>query len=151
MRPERWLFTVPLRLRSLFRRAADQALDDELRDHLELATAEYVAKGMTQEEAHRRARIDLDGIEQTKEKCPDAHRVNWIQDRILDLRYDFANAGKEPRVHSRRNPDASPRDWCKHCHLQLYQRLDYETVALSAIRPFDGSQCCQSWRSTIIF
>ena len=58
MRPEHWLFTIPLRVRSLFRRAqADQALDDELRDHLELATAEYVAKGMAQDEAHRRARM----------------------------------------------------------------------------------------------
>ena len=36
MRPEHWLFTIPLRLRALFRWAqADQELDDELRDHLE--------------------------------------------------------------------------------------------------------------------
>ena len=88
MRPEHWLFTIPLRLRSLFRWAqADQELDDELREHLERKTEEYVAKGMTQEEAHRRARLDLGGIEQTKEKCRDARRVNWIQDLIQDLRY----------------------------------------------------------------
>ncbi len=56
MRPEHWLFTIPLRLRSLFRWAqADQELDDELRDHLERKTEEYVAKGMTQGEAYRRA------------------------------------------------------------------------------------------------
>ena len=36
MRPEHWLFTIPLRLRSLFRRArADQELDDELRMGIE--------------------------------------------------------------------------------------------------------------------
>src|SRR5436853_3019994 len=88
MRPEHWLFTIPLRLRSLFRWAqADQELDDELRDHLERKTEEYVAQGMTQEEAHRRARLDLGGIEQTKEKCRDARRVNWIQDLVQDLRY----------------------------------------------------------------
>ncbi len=46
MRPEHWLYTIPLRLRSLFRRAqAEQQLDDELRDHLERKTQEYVAKG----------------------------------------------------------------------------------------------------------
>src|SRR5437016_10824260 len=73
MRPEHWLYTIPLRLRSLFRWAqADQEVDDELRDHLERKTEEYVAQGMTQEEAHRRARLDLDGIEQIKEKCRDA-------------------------------------------------------------------------------
>jgi len=33
MRPGHWIFTIPLRLRSLFRSAqADQELDDELRD-----------------------------------------------------------------------------------------------------------------------
>ena len=35
-----------------------------LRDHLERKTEEYVAQGMTQEEARRRARLDLGGIEQ---------------------------------------------------------------------------------------
>ena len=60
MRPQHWLFTIPLRLRSLFRRAqADQELDDELRDHLEQRTEEYVAKGMAPEEARRRARLEL--------------------------------------------------------------------------------------------
>jgi len=43
MRPEHWLFTIPLRLRSLFRGAqADQELDDELRDHVERKTATRV-------------------------------------------------------------------------------------------------------------
>src|SRR5438874_5824580 len=97
MRTEHWLYTIPLRLRSLFRWAqADQELDDELRDHLERATQEYVAKGMTQEEAHRRARLDLDGIEQTKEKCRDARRENWIQDFVQDLRFGLRMLRKSP-------------------------------------------------------
>ena len=88
MRPQDWLFTIPLRLRSLFRRAqADQELDDELRDHLERKTEEYVAQGMTQEQARRRARIDLGGIEQTKEKCRDARGVNLVETFFQDLRY----------------------------------------------------------------
>ncbi|HKN35525.1 MAG TPA: permease prefix domain 1-containing protein, partial [Terriglobales bacterium] len=97
MRPEHWLYTIPLRLRSLFRWAlADQELDDELRDHLERKSEEYVAKGMTQEEAHRRARLDMDGVEQTKEKCRDARRVNWIQDLIQDTRYGLRMLRKSP-------------------------------------------------------
>src|SRR5438874_8850946 len=74
MRPEHWLYTIPLRLRSLFR----------------------WAQGMTQEEAHRRARIDLGGIEQTKEKCRDARRVNWIQDFVQDLRFAVRMLHKNP-------------------------------------------------------
>jgi len=51
---------------------------------------------MTQEEAHRRARLDLEGIEQTKEKCRDARRVNWIQDLIQDLRFGLRMLRKSP-------------------------------------------------------
>src|SRR5436190_18642294 len=97
MRPEHWLFTIPLRLRSLFHWAeADQELDVELRDHLERKTEEYVAQGMTPEEAHRRARLDLGGIEQTKEKCRDARRVNWIQDFVQDLHFGLRMLCKSP-------------------------------------------------------
>src|SRR5437879_1247517 len=97
MRPEHWLFTIPLRLRSLFGRAqADQELDEELRDHLKRRTEEYVAQGMAPEEAQRRARLDLGGIEQTKEKCRDARRVNWIQDFVRDLRYGLRILRKNP-------------------------------------------------------
>jgi hypothetical protein len=97
MRPEHWLFTIPLRLRSLFRWAqADHELDDELRDHLERKTEEYMAQGIAQEEAWRRARLDLGGIEQTKEKCRDARRVNWIHDLVQDLRYEFRILLKDP-------------------------------------------------------
>src|SRR6266702_1969599 len=88
MRPEHWLYTIPLRLRSLFRWAqADQELDDELREHVERKTEEYVAQGMTQEEAHSRARLDLGGIEQTKEKCRDTRRVRVIETTLQDIRF----------------------------------------------------------------
>src|SRR5205814_4299116 len=97
MRPEHWLYTIPLRLRSLFRWAqADQELDDELRDHLERATVEYVAQGMTQEEAHRRARLELGGIEQTKEKCRDARGVNLVENFFQDLRYGLRMLRQNP-------------------------------------------------------
>lgn len=97
MQPEHWLFTIPLRLRSLFRRTqVDQELDDELRDHLERKTDDYVAKGMAVEEARRRARLDLGSIEQTKEECRDARRVNWIQDFAQDLHYGVRTLLKSP-------------------------------------------------------
>ena len=97
MRPENLLYTIPLRLRALFRWAqAAQELDDELHDHLERKAEEYVARGMTPEEARRRARLDLGGIEQAKEKCREARRVNWIQDLVQDLRYGLRMLRKSP-------------------------------------------------------
>ena len=97
MRPEHWLYTIPLRLRSLFRRAqADQELEDELREHLERKTGEYAAQGMSPEEARRQARLHLGGIEQTKEKCRDARGVNWFQDFVQDLRFGLRMLRKSP-------------------------------------------------------
>src|SRR5438034_3959560 len=97
MRPDHWLFTIPPRLPSLFHCAQpDQELDDELRDRLARKTDEYVAQGMTREEAHRRARLDLGGIEQTKEKCRDARRITWLQDIGQDLRYGLRMLRKSP-------------------------------------------------------
>ncbi len=97
MRPEHWIYTIPLRLRSLFRwTQADQELDDELRDHLERKTEEYVAKGIAPEEAQRRARLDLGGAEKVKEECRDARRVNWIQDFVQDLRFGLRVLRKSP-------------------------------------------------------
>ena len=97
MRPDHWLFTIPLRLRSLFRRSqADRELDDELRDHLDRKTEEYVAQGMASEESHRRARLDLNGVEKVKEECRDARRVNWIQDLIYDFRFGLRILRKSP-------------------------------------------------------
>lgn len=48
MRAENWIYTLPLKLRSLFRRRqADRELDEELRYHIVCKTEEDVAKGMT--------------------------------------------------------------------------------------------------------
>ena len=48
MRLKHWFYTVPLRLRSLFRRAqVEQELDEELRYHIERQIEEHIAKGMT--------------------------------------------------------------------------------------------------------
>jgi putative ABC transport system permease protein len=97
MRLEHWLFTIRLRMRSLFRWSqADQELDDELRDHLERATEQYAAKGMVPEQGLRKALLDLGGMEQTKEKCRDARRVSWIHDLIQDIRYGFRILRKSP-------------------------------------------------------
>jgi predicted permease len=90
MRPGHWLYTIPLRLRSLFRRErAEAELDDELRDHLERTTAQHVTKGMTQEEAHRRARLELNGFEQTKERCRETRRVRVVETILQDIRFAF--------------------------------------------------------------
>jgi predicted permease len=97
MRPEHWLYTIPLRLRSLFRRSqTDQELDDELRDHIERKIEQYVAKGLPPEEARRQALLEMGGMEKRKEECRDARHVNWIQDLAQDLRFGVRMLRKSP-------------------------------------------------------
>jgi predicted permease len=97
MRPEHWLFTIPLRFRSLFhRRQADQELDDELRDHIERKTEEYVATGRPPAEARRQALLEMGGIEKRKEECRDARRVNYLENVAQDLRYGLRMLAKNP-------------------------------------------------------
>lgn len=52
MRIEHWIYTIPLRLRSLFyRNRLDAELDEELRDHIDRQIEENLAHGMGAEEA----------------------------------------------------------------------------------------------------
>jgi len=86
MRPEHWVHTIPLRLRSLFRRSlADHELDEELRYHIESKTAHHVSNGMSPEQARRAALLELGGIEQTKEACRDQRKLNLIEDLVQDV------------------------------------------------------------------
>src|SRR5882757_3079294 len=88
MRWQHWIYTVPLRLRSLLRRDdVEQELAEEMRYHLERKTEEYVASGMSAEEAQQAAMRAMEGIEQQKEKCRDMRRVNLVEDFWQDLCY----------------------------------------------------------------
>jgi predicted permease len=88
MRLEHWIYTLPLRLRSLFHRPqVDRDLDDEIRDHLERRTADYIARGLSPEEARYAARREFGGIDQVKEECRDRWGVGLITELVQDLRY----------------------------------------------------------------
>jgi putative ABC transport system permease protein len=90
MRVEHWLYTIPLRLRSLFRRSQmDRELEEELQLHLEHKIAEGIALGKTPDQARYDALRAMEGIAQRKEECRDARRVRWLQDLLQDARHAF--------------------------------------------------------------
>ena len=69
MRLERWLYTIPLRLRSLFNRSrVEQELDEELRYHLDRQNQENLARGMAPTQTRYAAVRAKHGIAQQKEK-----------------------------------------------------------------------------------
>src|SRR6184192_2674290 len=97
MRLEHWLYTIPLRLRSLFRRGrVEQELGGELQYHLERRTEEFLAQGMTGEDARRAAVRAMDGLELRKEQCRDARGVNLIETLMQDLRFGLRMLRKSP-------------------------------------------------------
>ncbi|HEY4838597.1 MAG TPA: ABC transporter permease [Candidatus Acidoferrales bacterium] len=97
MRPQSWLHTIPLRIRSLFKsRAADNDLDEELQFHLDQKTGEFVAKGLSEKEARYAALREFRGVEQSKENCRDARKVNLLLDFAQDLRYGARMLRKNP-------------------------------------------------------
>jgi predicted permease len=88
MRPKKWFYTLPLRLRSLFRRdRVEQDLSDELQFHLDQKTQEYIAGGLTPDESRRKARREFGGIEQAKENCRDKRHVGFLDTLLQDVRF----------------------------------------------------------------
>jgi predicted permease len=88
MGPQHWLYTIPLRLRSIFRRRrVEQELNEELQFHLEQKIAEGVAKGLSPKEARHAAMRAMDGLEQRKEEIRDTRHIHWLTDFLDDARF----------------------------------------------------------------
>ena len=88
MFPPKWYYTIPLRLRSLFRRdTVEQELDDELQFHLDRHTEMQMAKGLPPEEARLEALRAMGGLTQRKEECRDMHKIRPLEIVWRDVRY----------------------------------------------------------------
>ncbi|MGE5277061.1 MAG: ADOP family duplicated permease [Acidobacteriota bacterium] len=97
MRMERWWFTAPLRLKSIFRRRrVERELDEELQFHLEHKIEEGIAGGLSREEARDRALRAMGGLDQRKEEIRDTRRIHWLTDFVDDVRYAIRNLRRTP-------------------------------------------------------
>src|SRR5258708_18422069 len=83
--------------KSLFRKGAlDAQLDTELRFHIEKVMNDYMAEGMSPEEARRRAVLEFGGREQIKEELRDVHRVSVIETMMANFKSAFRFIRKSP-------------------------------------------------------
>jgi predicted permease len=97
MRIQHWLYTIPLRLKSIFRRGrVEQELSEELQFHLEHKIEEGIAEGLSPEEARYRALRAMGGLEQKKEEVRDTRRVHWLTDFVDDVRYAVRSLRRTP-------------------------------------------------------
>ena len=93
----RWYYKLPLRLRSLFRKnEAELDLSEELQFHLQNQIDEHVAQGMDPQEARHAAFRSLGGVEQVKEQCREARKVNLIENFVRDMRLGLRMLRRNP-------------------------------------------------------
>src|SRR5262249_31134835 len=78
-------------------RDAEQRLDAELRFHLEKRINDYIAAGLSPEEARRQANLAFGGFEQVKQDCREAHFESHIESLLGDFRYAFRSLAKDRR------------------------------------------------------
>jgi predicted permease len=69
------------------RRRSDEALDADVRLHLDLLTEEYERNGLTPEAARLAARRAFGGVEPMKERYREARGLGWFEDLWRDIRY----------------------------------------------------------------
>ncbi|CAN5745167.1 ABC transporter permease [soil metagenome] len=84
----RWWYAVRAWLVALTgRRHADDDLQDEIAFHLEMQIQENLRAGASQDEAVRRARIALGGVDQTKETVRDGRPLRMLATLLEDAQY----------------------------------------------------------------
>ena len=85
-----WLRTT------LGRSRMESDMDTELRFHIEAYAEDLARKGLSRQEAMRRARMDFGGIELAKEECREARGVTFLESLIQDVRFALRTLRKSP-------------------------------------------------------
>jgi len=78
------------------RRAADQEIADEVSHYLDEATAAYVRKGLSPDEARRAARLELGGTTAVREQVRAYGWENALDAIVADFRYAVRRLGSAP-------------------------------------------------------
>src|SRR3984893_3826731 len=93
----RWRYKLLLLWRSLFHRnKAELDLSEELQFHLQNQIDEYIALGMDAQEAGHAAFRSLGGVEQVKEECREARKMNLIENFVRDMRLGLRMLRRSP-------------------------------------------------------
>ncbi|MGA2727475.1 MAG: ABC transporter permease [Terracidiphilus sp.] len=85
------------RLRAFFTgQRLDEELDAELAAHIDLAVEDYIERGMTPDQARRRAILAFGGIQQAREQQREARGLMSFDILLQDLKYTLRTLGRDP-------------------------------------------------------
>jgi len=97
MRLEHWIYTLPLRLRTLFHRnRLGSELDEELRDHLDRQIEFNLASGMSPDEARLAALRNLGNAPLLRDQTRATWDWNGLEQCIHDLRIGIRTLRRTP-------------------------------------------------------
>ncbi len=86
-----------MNLKQIFgRRKEDADLAEELQAHLQHEIDDNIARGMSPDEARRRAHVNLGNPTVIRDRVFEANRLAWIEDIWRDLRYAARTLRKSP-------------------------------------------------------
>jgi predicted permease len=80
----------------LHRRRMEHDMDEEMRFHIEARAADLTSRGVPQQEALRRARLEFGALETTKSECREAVGVSFLETLFQDVRHGLRAMFKMP-------------------------------------------------------
>src|SRR5215212_6736290 len=85
-----WLSRI-LADRTRRRREIDERITDEMRFHLDMAAENYARRGLSPDEARRKAVVDFGGKARWREAARDEYRNRYVDELVQDVRYAVRN------------------------------------------------------------
>src|SRR6266545_7377930 len=83
-------------MRFFRRKAEDEAMDTEMRFHVDMEAAELERMGVAPDEARRRALAGFGGVQRYKEEGREARGRSWLEDLARDARYSLRSLRRSP-------------------------------------------------------
>ena len=124
--------------RYLRRRKWDEERARELEAHLAQETDDNVARGMTPDEARRRAYMKLGNPTVIREEIWKMNSFVSVEDLGRDVRYAFRQLRTEPGICGDRDGDAGAGNWGEHGDFQRGERAAVQLAAHPAGEPGAG-------------
>ena len=114
---------------------ADRDLEQELGFHLDMLERRHLERGLTREQAHRAARLELGGSAQIAENWRDQRGLPFLETLRADLGYGLRAL--------RRSPAAEPREFrADESRRTASRAAEWQRPA----RPCENTRHRQNWR-----